>query len=60
MDLDTLVVIAMLASGAFTLALGIVHVFMPILFDFRQAIPAEGEPLKPVAARPDSLPHPAL
>jgi hypothetical protein len=34
-------------SGAFTLILGILHFFFPILFDFRGAIPDKGAPLKP-------------
>ena len=34
-------------SGLFTLALGITHVFMPILFDFDGAIPRDGAPLRP-------------
>jgi hypothetical protein len=49
---DTLVLIAMLISGGFTLALGIVHIFMPMLFDFRRAIPTEGESLTPLRLGP--------
>ncbi len=33
--------------GAFSVVLGITHFFMPILLDFRNAIPEEGPPIKP-------------
>lgn len=33
--------------GAFGLILGALHFFFPILFDFRGALPREGDPLKP-------------
>jgi hypothetical protein len=51
-DLDTLLLIAMLVSGALTLSLGIIHFFMPKLFDFKRAIPGEGEPLQPLRLGP--------
>jgi hypothetical protein len=38
---------AMAGAGMFTVALGIVHFFMPILFDFEHALPDEGPPLRP-------------
>ena len=34
-------------SGAFSLILGILHFFFPVLFDFEHAIPKEGQALKP-------------
>ena len=33
-------------SGAFSLILGVLHFFFPVLFDFEHAIPKEGQPLK--------------
>lgn len=33
--------------GAFALILGVLHFFFPLLFDFRGAIPREGDALKP-------------
>lgn len=33
--------------GAFGVVLGILHIFFPILFDFRSAVPLTGMPLKP-------------
>jgi hypothetical protein len=35
------------ASGLFTIGLGLVHFIMPVLFDFRGAIPREGPALEP-------------
>jgi hypothetical protein len=35
------------ATGLFTLVLGLVHFWMPVLFDFRGAIPLEGADLTP-------------
>lgn len=52
MDADGLVLIAMVVSGVFTLALGLIHIFMPQLFDFRHAIPKCGEPLTPLRLGP--------
>lgn len=37
----------LLFAGVFTLLLGVIHFFIPLLLDFRTAIPAEGVPLKP-------------
>lgn len=37
----------LLGSGAFTVALGTVHFFMPVLFDFKTAIPRDGSPIAP-------------
>lgn len=37
----------MIASGLFTIGLGLVHFIMPVLFDFGGAIPREGPALKP-------------
>ena len=36
------------AAGIFTLLLGLVHFFLPVLLDFRNAVPTEGTPLKPL------------
>jgi hypothetical protein len=52
MDVDTAILIALFVSGAFTLALGLVHIFMPILFDFQHAIPPNREPLAPFELGP--------
>lgn len=53
MDLVSMgILAALLISGAFTLALGIAHVFFPILLDFDQAIPAQGADLKPFRLGP--------
>ncbi|MEA2528003.1 MAG: hypothetical protein QOF73_5230 [Thermomicrobiales bacterium] len=52
MKADTLILVAMLICGAFTSALGVVHIFMPRLFDFRNAIPGTGEPLSPLRLGP--------
>jgi hypothetical protein len=35
-------------AGVFSLVLGIVHFFLPVLLDFRSAVPTEGSPLKPL------------
>jgi hypothetical protein len=35
-------------AGSFTLTLGIIHFFFPLLLDFKTAIPHEGTPLKPL------------
>ena len=34
-------------TGVFTVGLGLTHFVMPILFDFRHAIPRDGDPLRP-------------
>lgn len=39
-------------TGLFTLVLGCVHFFMPLLFDFRGAIPPDGPPLRPLRLGP--------
>ena len=39
--------ILIIASGVFTIGLGLVHFAMPVLFDFSGAIPREGPALKP-------------
>lgn len=39
-------------TGILTAALGILHFFFPILFDFRHAIPREGPPLEPFRLGP--------
>ncbi len=39
-------------AGLFTLALGIVHFWFPILLDFRQAIPQQGTPIRPFRLGP--------
>ena len=39
--------LALTICGIFTLILGSVHFFFPILLDFKTAIPREGSPLKP-------------
>jgi len=38
----------LIASGVFTIALGLTHFFMPLLFDFRGAIPTVGPELRPL------------
>jgi hypothetical protein len=38
---------AIYLAGAFTLVLGAVHIVMPVLFDFKHAIPSVGPALKP-------------
>ena len=39
--------ILLTSAGAFTIALGVVHFFMPLLFDFENAIPPTGNKLRP-------------
>ena len=39
-------------AGLFTLTLGMVHFWFPILLDFRQAIPHQGLPLQPFRLGP--------
>ena len=39
--------LALYGAGAFSVALGVVHFFLPVLLDFHRAIPNEGESLKP-------------
>jgi hypothetical protein len=40
-------IVLLFLSGLFTVFLGVVHFFMPVLFDFGNAIPSHGAPLKP-------------
>jgi hypothetical protein len=47
-----LTLIALGISGVFTTALGIVHFFFPLLLDFAQAIPRQGEALLPFRLGP--------
>lgn len=42
----------LLISGAFTLGLGLLHFFFPVLFDFEHALPDEGPPLRPFVLPP--------
>lgn len=35
-------------SGIFTFVLGVIHFFMPIILDFKSAIPLKGEALQPI------------
>ena len=39
-------------AGIFTLALGIIHFFFPVLLDFKQAIPRQGAPIRPFQLGP--------
>jgi hypothetical protein len=39
-------------AGLFTLALGILHFWFPVLLDFRQAIPRQGTPIQPFRLGP--------
>lgn len=50
--MTTLAIMALAVSGLFTLALGTVHFFFPILLDFAQAIPRQGTPLRPFKLGP--------
>src|SRR5258708_555838 len=44
--LTPLLAVLLYLAGIFTLTLGIVHFFFPVLLDFRHAIPLDGPPLK--------------
>ena len=44
--------IALAISGLFTLILGLLHFFFPLLLDFEQAIPKQGPLLKPFRLGP--------
>ncbi len=48
----TALTIALAIAGLFTLALGIVHLVLPVLFDFEHAIPTTGAPLAPLRLGP--------
>ena len=39
--------LSLYVTGAFAVALGSLHFFFPILFDFRGAVSQDGAPLKP-------------
>lgn len=39
-------------TGVFALALGALHFFFPVLFDFARAIPKDGDPIKPFRLGP--------
>lgn len=39
-------------AGLFTLILGIIHFFFPVLLDFKQAIPRQGAPIRPFQLGP--------
>jgi hypothetical protein len=48
-----LIIIALGVAGVFTLVLGVIHFFFPLLLDFSQAIPRQGRPpLKPFRLGP--------
>lgn len=42
----------MITAGIFTLVLGLLHFFFPVLLDFGTAIPKQGHPLKPFRLGP--------
>jgi hypothetical protein len=44
---ELLVQIGLVTIGCFSLILGSVHFFFPVLLDFEHAIPRQGQPLKP-------------
>jgi hypothetical protein len=50
--MDMLWLIALAVCGLFTLILGTVHFFFPVLLDFEQAIPLEGSALRPFRLGP--------
>ena len=50
--LPTLVLIGLYAAGVFTVVLGGLHFFFPLLWDFDHAIPREGAPLRPMRLGP--------
>ncbi len=47
---------ALAVCGIFTVVLGSVHFFFPILLDFAQAIPRQGPPLRPFRLGPIRYP----
>lgn len=53
---DFLITLALAICGLFSLALGSIHFFMPLLFDFRNALPADGPALKPFRLGPIRYP----
>lgn len=54
--MSDLLALALLAAGVFTVLLGSVHFFFPILLDFAQAIPKDGTPLRPFRLGPVCYP----
>ena len=46
-------------AGLFTLTLGLVHFWLPLLLDFRAAIPRQGAALRPLRLGPSATPPPA-
>ncbi len=44
--------VALGGAGVFTLALGLLHFFLPVLLDFSHGIPREGPPLRPLRLGP--------
>jgi hypothetical protein len=48
----TLLLPALLVAGLFTVTLGAVHFFFPLLWDFAAAIPREGVALRPMRLGP--------
>lgn len=51
-----LLLMAAFVAGLFTLALGTAHFFFPRLLDFEQAIPRQGEPIRPFRLGPIRYP----
>ncbi len=50
--MTTLALAALISAGIFTVLLGSVHFFFPILLDFAQAIPRQGTALQPFRLGP--------
>jgi hypothetical protein len=50
--LSMLVLIGLTIAGAFTVVLGSLHFFFPLLWDFDHAIPREGDLLRPMRLGP--------
>ena len=48
----SMMLIALGITGVFTTVLGAVHFFFPLLLDFAQAIPRQGEPILPFRLGP--------
>ncbi len=47
-----LITASMIAAGVFTVTLGTVHFFFPLLWDFASAIPRQGQALRPMRLGP--------
>ena len=45
--MDQFIALSLTVAGVFTLTLGAVHFFFHLLFDFKNAIPKDGPPLRP-------------